>query len=189
MGLDAYILCDCFAAGRLKSPPPFPDRISLDETGDVELRPPSTLEEDLAFDDWRFNQACPHEGFILLRRRLGNLWGVQWIREMLHQISRDPGAEFPILRGRVVHSGSHGGDSLTLAQVSELRGELDRLRNRDLAGIRLSKGEFYHTPHGTVDKTAPEPSQAGDLEFIRGFLARLEELVTLSLKVGRPIRF
>jgi hypothetical protein len=184
MALNAHIFCDCFKEGRLRVPPPFPDRIFLDDQGEVTWRGPSTLEEDLEFDDWRFNKACPHSGFVLLEHRLGNIWGIQWIRETLQQISKDPAAEFPVLRLKVVHSGSHSGSHLTQEEVRVLGGELNRLREAELGELRLSK----ENPLPARAVVHP-PATAEDLAFVRGVFSKLEELVALSLKLGRPIAF
>lgn len=189
MALDARVHCDCFEKGRLKKPPPFPDRVEVGPDGFINLRDPHTTREEEAFDVWWHREPCPHPGFVLIHRRLGNIGGILWIREVLEQVSKDPASEFPVLRTRVVHSGSHGGDWLTLEHVRALRDELGRLRDVDLSTVRLTKGEVVYTPTGTIDTSRPEPATKEDLDFVRDVFRRLEELIEVSLRVGKPICF
>jgi hypothetical protein len=189
MGLDAFVYCDCVEKGQLKSPPPFPEHFHVDPSGFPSLR--STDEgSERAHDAWEASSPCPHPSFKFLHRRLGNIAAIQWVRQALHQVSQDPQKEYPILRLKVVYSGSHAGDFLNLDEVRALKQELKALRTVDLVGIKLTQGELVFSPDGrTVDKTRWETAHEAEWEFLRGFFSKLEELVEASLNVGKPIAF
>jgi hypothetical protein len=189
MALNGFVCCDCVEKGRLKKPPPFPELFHVDPSGFPTLR--STDEEkERTHDEWEASGPCPHPYFKLLHHRLGNIAGIQWVRQALHQISRDPRKEYPVLLMKVVYSGSHCGDFLNLEEVRALDRELKALRKIDLAEIKLTQGELIFTPDaGTVDKTYWATAQEGEWAFLRGVFSSLEELVDASLSVGKPIAF
>jgi hypothetical protein len=189
MGLDAFVYCDCVEKGRLKSPPPFPELFHVDPSGFPSLRSTDEASER-AHDAWEASSPCPHPYFNLLHHRLGNIAAIQWVRQALNQVFPDPEKEYPILRLKVVYSGSHGGDFLNLDEVRALKKELKALRSVDLAGIKLTQGELVFTPDGeTVDKTRWATAHEDEWAFLRGVFSKLEELVEASLSVGKPIAF
>jgi len=161
MGLDAFVFCDCFEKGRLLHPPPvgFAPRVEPDGSLDPG-RDDYTLEEILAWDQWREGFACEHGAGMLLRHRLGNISLIGSLRAEL----RREAERFPILLKRVVYSGSHGGDHLPLDVVKELQKELG-----ELASFKCS-------------------SRKSD-EFMSGFRIQMLELVAASFSVGKPICF
>lgn len=188
MGLDGFVYCDCVEKGRLKSPPPFPALFHVDPSGWPTLRSEDE-EAERAHFAWEETGPCPHRRFRLLSRRLGNITGIQWVREALQQLSPDPRKDFPVLLLKVVYDGSHGSDFLTVEEVRALKKELTTLQGIDLSGIKLTLGERIFTPRGTVDQTRWETAGEGELEFLRGVFFRLQELVDAALSVGKPIVF
>src|SRR5262245_41867477 len=121
MGLDATVYCDCFETGTLKELPPCPSVLVSDD-GSLDCR-----SEDLntlqAFDQWLWHRACSHPSGIFLHHRIGNLAQVGLLRNEL----RREAAAFPILLTKVLYSGTHAGDYLTLNDVSDVKVELELL--------------------------------------------------------------
>jgi hypothetical protein len=72
--------------------------------------------------------------------------------------------QFPLLLSKVLYSGTHCGDSLTVEEVKELRPEV-----RALVGLSYDNPEI-----------------AG---YVREFAAQMVELVECSLGVGKPLAF
>ena len=71
---------------------------------------------------------------------------------------------FPILLTKVLYSGTHAGDYLTLNDIADLKAELDRL------------GSFVC-------------SQQGNQEYVDWFRRQMTELVEAATRVGKPISF
>lgn len=123
MGLDAFVYCNSFETGRLKNTPRPEWNVYVDEysgrcCGNEEL------ETRLAFDQWNIT-ACQHEDGILLHHYLGN---IALIAELRAELNRQP-TRFPILLRKVVYSGLHAGDVLTIEDVTQLQQELAVLKN------------------------------------------------------------
>ena len=79
------------------------------------------MDELIAWDTWRAQSACEHPKGQLLHHRLGNISLIGSLRAELQRES----VRFPILLGKVVHSGSHAGDYLPVGVVKNLQAELD----------------------------------------------------------------
>lgn len=158
MSLHATVYCDCFERGRLRTPPRPEWKVYLDESG---ARFPGTdrLEEKIAFDQWTWD-ACEHENGWLANHRLGNIAFIGWLRKVL-----DPHQDrLPVLREKVIYSGSHCCDWLTVPDVEQLGKELQAL-----AQIHV-----------------PDPVRE---EWLREFESQLRDLVECALRVHKPIVF
>ena len=159
MGLDAVVYCDCFERGRLRTPPRPEWGVHVDADGG---RSPTTqdLDEQIAFDVWDSRDACEHEGGFLLHHRLGNIALIGFFRQLLDgQVDR-----LPVIVTKIIHSGSHAGDSLSLEAVEQLEAELEALAQ-------------IHDNDRTNE------------QFLRHFEQQLRELIQCSRKVGKPIVF
>jgi len=158
MGLDAFVFCDCYEKGSLKRKPPDPDLVYVLPNGDLACR-----SEDSKvlkrFDRWREN-ACEHEAGLVAGDWLGNASLIGSIRNELSRRSRD----FPTLLKRVVYSGTHCGDHLTLKLIAKLQMELDRLKTLRSGNKELDRG-------------------------IQRLRRQLQKLVHASLKIGKTIAF
>ena len=162
MGLDAMVYCDCFERGSLRIPPPDPQLLAVGLDG----APSPTLPEDLdAYFAWEAMRPCPHDRFVLLHHRLGNMGTVGWMRSSLKRIASDPEEEFPVFWGKVIYSGIHSGDWLGPPKVDALRVELDRLL------------------------PAPLSWPEDDRFFFSEFVTKLQGLVYAALWVNKPIVF
>ena len=159
MGLDATVYCDCYETNRLKEPPPHPDLISVAPNGRLDCNS-ADLESLLAFDQWLLNHACEHENGVLLHHWIGNIDLVGLLREELeHEALR-----FHILLERVLFSGTHTGDYLSLEQVSGLQGELSEMN------------QFVC-------------SDEKNRHYLERFRLQMAELSEAALSVGKPISF
>jgi hypothetical protein len=159
MGLDAFVYCDCFERGRLRTPPRPEWGVYVGEEGG---RSPTTqdLDEQIAFDVWNSRDACEHENGVLLHHRLGNIALIGLFRYLLNaQVDR-----LPVIVKKIIYSGSHCGDSLSLEMVEQLRAEVEALAQ-------------------VHDKDRKNE------QFLRNFEQQLRELVEFSRTVGKPIVF
>ena len=142
----------------LRTPPAEGWRVYVDDRGQRCLTTDNP-EEDVAFNRWD-REACEHEDGTLLHYWLGNIAGIGVIRA---ELSARPEA-FPTLLSKVVYSGIHAGDYMTIPQIVELAGELQvltHLHSRDLITE----------------------------EWLRDFERKMSDLVRTALKVGKPIVF
>ncbi len=158
MGLDATVYCDCFECGRLRTPPLPQWNVYVDSSG-ARFSRTENLDKDLACDQWN-TTACEHKNGVLLHRYLGNITRVGLVRESLSGHA----ASFPIILGKVVYSGTHAGDFLSVDQVESLRPELDAL-------------------------TEVRPGNERQAQCVCDFEEQLKELVAASLQVRKPISF
>jgi hypothetical protein len=158
MGLDATVYCDCFERGRLRTAPLPQWGVHVGDTG-ARFSRTRELEDGLAFDRWN-RTACDHEDGVLLHQYLGNIARVGLVREALSARLES----FPILLGRVVYDGIHGGDWLSIEQVEALQREL-------------------------VALTCFRPADERHARCVRYFEEQLNELVTVALQLGKPIAF
>ena len=159
MGLDASVYCDCFERGRLRTPPRPEWGVHVDEEGG---RSPTTkdLDEQIAFDAWNYRDACEHENGVLLHQRLGNISLIGLFRQLLNaHVDR-----LPVIVKKIIYSGSHAGDSLSLEIVEQLGAEIEAL------------GQIHERDRKNE-------------QFLRDFEQQLRELVECSRKVGKPIVF
>jgi hypothetical protein len=175
MGLDAHVYCDCYEKGLLRSLLPHPEYFWVDEDGCLIWTNPdckqvtylpkgnpawqACMDEIVSFDRWR-SDACEHGDGILVHHRIGNGALVSILREELKREA----AQFPLILGRVIYSGTHSGDRLSLDVVPQLELELDPLAK--LAGSTPERGLF-----------------------LRDFHQQLLELIHASHSVGKPICF
>lgn len=159
MGLDATVYCNCFESGRLKEPPPNSSLVYVAPDGSLDCRS-EDLDVLLAFDTWFRESACEHKDGVLQYHYIGNIGLVGLLREELKRESE----KFPILLEKIVYSGSHTGDYLSLADVSDLQVEL-----KALAGFVASNEKMQ--------------------SYIEGFRLQMQELIRAALSVGKPISF
>jgi hypothetical protein len=68
----------------------------------------------------------PQDRFYAIERRLGNLSGIAWLRETVGDLLRNPES---IVQSRVLYSGTHSGDSITLNELPRLRDEIGLLKS------------------------------------------------------------
>lgn len=118
MGLDATVYCNCFETGRLKEPPPCQE-VSISAVGSLDCGS-EDLDTLLAFDQWLLHRACEHPNGILLSHHIGNLAQVGLLRNELQK----EGETFSVVLAKILFSGTHTGDYLS---VRATRNELERL--------------------------------------------------------------
>jgi hypothetical protein len=111
------------------------------------------------FDAWRVH-ACRHEEGMIAGDYLGNAGYIACLVAAVWSQRK----LFPILVSKVIYDGTHCGDYLSLRDVSKLAVELDRLKS-------------LRTGDKSLDK---------NLQLLR---RKLEKLVTMSLKIKKPIAF
>jgi hypothetical protein len=178
MGLDAWVNCDCFEKGKLRVPPPFPEKIFIGEDGapDIHADPYEVSESGdasgpgweqiRAFDDWEADNPCEHERFTLLHHRIGNISLVGHLRALVADFSPEPAEDYPLVWNAVIYSGSHCGDRIDVETVSLLRTEIERL---DANASGMLEGE--------------------EREYLKYFCEQMRELCEASLEVRKPIVF
>ena len=166
MGLDAVVFCDCLERGKLKNPHPFPDLVYVAPNGAPEIRSKTDREIEL-HDDW-MESACRHESMMIDGCRLGTAGGIEFLRDALRRTVRRYARDFPVLWKKVIYSGTHTGDHLSLTDVRRLEQELKL----------FSKINF-----GVLNLTAE------DLRYIRDFRSNLSRLIKVALKIQKPIAF
>ena len=158
MGLDAKVYCNCFETAAVKEQPPC-SSVFVSDDGSLDCRS-ADLNTLRAFDQWLWHRACEHSSGILLHHRIGNLAQVGLLRNELEREA----ASFPILLTKVLYSGTHGSDYLTLADIGEVRVELERL------------GSFVCL-------------RQRNQEYIDCFCRQMLELVEAAATIGKPISF
>jgi len=159
MGLDAFVFCDCFERGRLRSPPPPGCSLSVSENGSL-LCGSDDLDTQIAFDCWQQSDACEHEDGCLVAHRIGNISLVASLRA---ELQRSPD-RFPMILSLVLYSGTHCGDFIPAAEVPQVLSEAEAL-----AGVHC-----------------PDPEMEC---FLREFEEQMRDLVSAALRVGKPIAF
>lgn len=159
MGLDAFVYCDCYEKGLLNKLPESTWNIYIDEDGCREIKC-EDIDVCMEFDRWSAVEACNHVDGILVHHRLGNIALINRLREILlpYQLV------LPIIWHKIVFSGTHSGDYLTVEQVQKLSTELSKLKDI----------------HSDENKNE---------DFLRDFERQLSELVKNSLEVNKPIAF
>lgn len=165
MGLYAFVYCDCVEKGRLRIPHPFPKLLYIEENGSPEIKSKDP-KKIAAHDGWMEGEPCEHAGMLVGGGRLGNAAFIAFLADLVARVSRSSRHSFPILSGRVISSGTHTGDWLTLPEVRRLETELKR----------VSRVKF--------EKMGIRSNQAIE---VRKFIAKLAEVTEGSIKVGKPI--
>ena len=110
-------------------------------------------------DEWRSN-ACEHKRGIYMSRDIGN---IALIADLRTELSSEP-ETFPLLLGKVLYNGIHGGDCLSLRDVSRLRQELEILK------------DF-------------QPRDSEMIPFLGSFSCTMFELVECAQMLEKPIEF
>ena len=166
MGLEAWVSCDCVEKNRLKKPHRYPNQLHIGKNGSPEIRSvdPVMLDEH---DAWMQLPPCRHDEMTVESSYLGNMGFVAGVRNTLASFSSLLPA-CPILLGKVLYSGTHTGDFLTVKQVESLAKELEQLKSVNLrrAGIPIDQ----HKP-------------------LRSITAELTRLAKTALKLRKPIAF
>lgn len=162
MSVDAWVWCDCFERGCLRTPPPYPERVYLDarEGGSIEIDDGGDLQLSFEFDEWRMHRACEHPDTRLVAHFLGNIATIKTIHEELSTQAE----AFPVILGQVVKDGVHCGHHLPLDELPQLADEVKRLQ----------------------DFKAANPENE---ELLKYFKVQMRELVEAALKVNKPICF
>jgi len=160
MGVSACVYCNCLEKGLLASQPKSEWNVFVDSDGSRSTEG-LDLEAELEFDQWN-ESACEHESGIYLRRPIGNVSLVGMLREQLS--ANGTGKTFPILVGHVLYNGTHGGDSVPMELMPQLREEVSQL----------------FVVH------CDEPSTEA---FLRGFEQTMQALCADAEALDRPICF
>ena len=167
MGLDAVVFCDCVEKGCLTVSHPYPRLLYIASNGSPEIRSkdPAKIHEH---DNWMDLPPCKHEGMMLAGCSVGNMMFVPHLRDILSAVATKRGHACPVLLGKVLYSGTHCGDHLTVRDVGRLSNELDSLKGAKLSAAALS-GE--------------------DARQIATAMRDLRRLVKTALAVIKPIAF
>jgi hypothetical protein len=160
MSVSARVCCDCYELGKVRTPPPQPELVVVDECGAVELAWDQPGADQFKFLDW-LATACEHGPMgQLVSHRLGNIALITFLR---NRLARDPNL-FPILLTKVLYDGVHGGDFLAIGEVWQLIPEIELLKQ-------------VH-----ADDEEDEP-------LVRKFEQQMRQIVQASLSIGKPISF
>lgn len=118
MGLDASVMCTCYAEGKIKTPPNA-DRVHVDEEGFLSLDLPweGHTAEHIAFMDWTMI-ACAHPRMEAAHEHIGNWATYRLFQEALGDAGWD---HFPTLR-RTLPNNNDG-----LASTAQATSCLDEL--------------------------------------------------------------
>jgi hypothetical protein len=147
MALDAFVRCACIREGKAK-PHPFPDRLTIDESGEPMLSGDPTEEEWEAHDKW-LGESCEHEG-CLVGMFLGNITRVGNLRRFLRALQGTPGPRFPLLLESVLYDGTHTGDWIPVDQSTALLQEVNTvLHSSDI--LADSEKEFFNNMKGLCE--------------------------------------
>jgi hypothetical protein len=160
MGLDARVYCDCYEKGTVRRPPPQPELVYVDSSGQLCLKWDDPRADQHGFHK-SLKDACEHGPWgELVSCRLGNITLIAFLRGLL---SGAPEC-FPVLLTKVVHNGVHCGDFLDMDDVERLLPEMDWLRAVH-CGDRMREG------------------------FVRAFERQMSELIAAARSVRKPIVF
>jgi hypothetical protein len=165
MGLDAVVFCDCVEKGCLLVPHPYPRLLYIASNGAPEIRSKDPAKAD-EHDRWMDLPPCKHEGMMLAGCSVGNMMFVPHLRDILSAVATKRGHACPVLLGKVLYSGTHCGDHLTVRDVGRLSNELESLKGAKLSAAALS-GE--------------------DAQQIATAMRDLRRLVKTALAVIKPI--
>jgi hypothetical protein len=161
MSLDATVYCDCYEKGRLREPPPGDSSVLVDSDGSLCGEPGiRTVEELIAWDQWREHRACEHPRGEIVHHRLGNVSLIALLRgELQREASR-----FPVLLTKVLYNGIHAGDYLPVDLIPTLQREVEALSTSKSSDRKVE-------------------------EFMSDFRTQMLDLIAASLSVGKPIAF
>jgi hypothetical protein len=196
MGLEASVLCSCYAEGKTTPfPLPVPERFYIDEAGFPNLAPGGNGDDDAeqdAFNDW-LDECCEHPGMAYTQVYVSNWHDYNaFIRAL-----ENAGAEhFPVLLRELPETN----DGLTSAEsAAEALRELDYFRTLDKVdqNIFMVNGETgerlyaYVPEHGGIfvwdgrhghniglDRDGVFIEDAWELSRVVFRARRLEQLVT-----------
>jgi hypothetical protein len=191
MGLDAWVHCDCFEKGRLKTPLPTGLKLLLEDAGGLYFQPDEKIkittnrdELRMKFDLWRLEEACEHPRMKLIEHRLGNISLIGLLR---HELSRLPG-EYPVLLQKVIYSGSHAGDFLPIEFLPALELEVQKLQTHPVEKHKLTKRLQTWWPGFGRSQNWKLPSERTH-RFLVYFQKQIEELIEAAMTVKKPICF
>lgn len=126
MGLDAFVFCNCYETGKVKTPPPQPELVYVDAaSGEVSIRCQEPGADPFLFDQWLLS-ACEHgpRMHCLCFHHLGNIAHIGFLRDLF----RKAPDRFPTLLSKVVFDGTHSGDMLSLSEVEDVANEMSAVR-------------------------------------------------------------
>lgn len=101
MGYGAFVNCNCYKKGLVKTEPPYKQYLNpddyefvwdLDIPEEVEIE--KAIEMDAAFDEWKAN-ACEHEDMKYVDEHLTNIAGMGQFKDAIHQLGGS--TTFPVL--------------------------------------------------------------------------------------------
>jgi hypothetical protein len=139
--------------------------IASNGSPEIRSKDPAKVDEH---DKWMGLPPCKHEGMMLAGCSVGNMTSVPHLRDILSAVATKRGHDCPVLLGKVLYSGTHCGDHLTVSDVGRLSNELDSLKGAKLSAAALS-GE--------------------DARQIATAMRDLRRLVKAALAVIKPIAF
>ena len=160
MSLTGTVYCDCVENNRLRIPHPLPELLFIDNSGYPDIRS-AEIAQEILHDKWEAQNPCLHSGFRLVEYWLGNVAAIGQIRDQIEKLSKNTKTPYRILTSKVIYNGLHSGDFLSPNEVVQLRDELDSLRKVD----SLKDPQFNE------------------------FLRKLQDLISKSISVGKPIAF
>ena len=166
MGLDAVVFCDCVERGRLTVPHPYPRLLYISDNGSPEIRSKDPEEID-EHDKWMGLPPCEHEQMMLDSDHLGNAGHISRLHEILSGFATGRERACPVLLEKVLYSGTHCGDHLSVRDVRRLSSELNQL-----------------------EKMKPPRALAHEDELhIASAIGLLRRLVNAALAAHKPIAF
>ena len=130
MGLDATVMCTCFAEGRA-APPPFPaSLIHLSHHGYLALADDAAPALWEAFERWT-ETACEHPDMEAASERIASWAGLRRLQEAIEALGR---GRFPVLAGELP-GGADAAEHLPAARAALALDELARLRGEGAAEL------------------------------------------------------
>jgi hypothetical protein len=166
MGLDAAVFCDCVEKGCLTVPHPYPRLLYIASNGSPEIRSKDPIKID-EHDKWMNLPPCEHEDMMLDGCELGNAGSIAHLYKILSGALTKPEQTYSVLLRKVLYSGTHFGDHLTIRDVRRLESELDRLEKMEPWTALLRE----------------------DARHIASVTGMLRRLVKTALAVNKPIAF
>lgn len=154
MGLDAYVLCNCYKERRIKQPPVVFDKILFEEN-DYYLDMPYKGNEDLhdKFDEWK-KTACDHPDFRIADEWISNWFQCSRFKRALERIGSD---YFPTLISEWPKA--NGGEMssekarIALKELDTLYSTVSKIEGTFLVDYE-SGNELYGSIEGNVDEFA-----------------------------------
>ena len=133
MGLDATVMCTCFAEGRAAPPPFSPALLHRGHHGLLALADDADPALWDAFERWT-DAACEHPAMEAASERIASWAGLRRFQEAIEALGRE---RFPVLAGELP-GGAAAADHLPADRAALALDELARLRveaTAELAGI------------------------------------------------------